>query len=94
MCYVMSFLGRKIQGLQSCLVVGGVPLLEEYLLSSNAIVTCPDICGPVDDAAMMRRVMIIPVAMRLSLWFDWHREPRPRRRESWHDFTLFEGIAA
>jgi hypothetical protein len=90
----MSFLGRKIRGLQSCPVVGGVPLLEEWPLSFDAVATCHDIRGPVDDAATTRRVMIIPVAMHLSLWFDWRRVLRPRRRESWRDFTLFKGIAA
>jgi hypothetical protein len=94
MRYAMSFLGRKIRGLQSCPVVGGVLLLEEWPLSFDAVATCPDIRGPVDDATMTRRVMIIPVATYLSLQFDWRREPRPRRHESWHDFTPFEGIAA
>jgi hypothetical protein len=94
MRYVMSFMGRKIQGLQSCLVVGGVSLLEECPLSYDAIATCSDIHGPVDDIATTHRVMITPVATRLSLRFGWRREPRPRRRESWRDFTPFEGIAA
>jgi hypothetical protein len=75
-------------------IVGGVPLLEEWPLSFDAVATCPDIRGPVDDAPTTHRVMIIPVATRLSLRFDWRREPRPRRRESWRDFTPFEGIAA
>jgi hypothetical protein len=94
MRYVMSFLGRKIQGLQSCPVVGGVPLLVEWLLSFDAVATCPDIRGPIDDAATMRRVMIIPMVTRLSLRFDWRREPMPWRGESWRDFTSFEAIAA
>jgi hypothetical protein len=94
MRYVMSFLGTKIRGLQSCPVVGGVPLLEEWPLSFDAIATCPDICVPVDDAATTHRVMIIPVATHPSLQFDRRREPRPQRRESWRDFTQFEGIAA
>jgi hypothetical protein len=94
MRYVISFLGRKIRGLQSCPVVGGIPLLEEWPLSFDDIATCPDIRDPVDDAATTHRVMIIPVAMCLSLWFDWRREPRPRRRESWCDFTPFEEIEA
>jgi hypothetical protein len=68
--------------------------LEEWPLSFDAVATCPDIRGPVDDAATMHRVMIIPVVTRLSLRFDWRREPRPWRRESWRDFILFEGIAA
>jgi hypothetical protein len=75
-------------------VVGGVPLLEEWLLSFDAVATCPVVCGPVDDAATTHRDVIIPVATRLSLRFDWHRERRPRRRESWCDFTSFKGIAA
>jgi hypothetical protein len=90
MRYVMSFLGRKIRGLQYCPVVGGVPLLEEWPLSFDAVVTCPDIHGPMDDTATTHRVMIISVATCLSLQFDWRRESRPRRR----DFTQFEGIAA
>jgi hypothetical protein len=68
--------------------------LEEWALSFDAIVTCLDIRGPVGDAATMHRVMIIPVATRLSLWFDWRREPRPQRHESWCDFTPFEETAA
>jgi hypothetical protein len=68
--------------------------LEEWPLSFDAAATCPDIHGHVDDTTTTRRVMIIPVATRLPLRFDWRRVPRPRRRESWHDFTLFEGIAA
>jgi hypothetical protein len=94
MCYVMPFLGRKIQGLQSCPVVGGVPLLEQWSLSFDAVATCSDIRGPVDDVAMTYRVKIIPVTTHLSLRFDWRREPRPRRHESWRAFTLFKGIAA
>jgi hypothetical protein len=64
MRYVMSFLERMIQSLQSCSVVGGVSLLEEWLLSFDAVATCPDICGPVDNTATMHRVMIIPMATR------------------------------
>jgi hypothetical protein len=70
MSYMMSFLGRKIRGLQSCPVVGGVPLLKEWPLSFDVVVTCHDIRGLVDDAAMTRRVMIIPMAMHPSLRFD------------------------
>jgi hypothetical protein len=51
-------------------VVGGVLLLEEWLLSFDAVVTCPIICGPVDDAATTHKVVIIPVVMRLPLRFD------------------------
>jgi hypothetical protein len=47
-------------------VVGGVSLLEEWLPSFDAIATCPVICSPVDDAAMTRRVVIIPVPTCLS----------------------------
>jgi hypothetical protein len=70
--------------------------LEEWPLSFDTIATCLDICGLVYDTAMTHRVrvMIIPVATHLSLRFDWRREPRPRRCESWRDFTPFEGIAA
>jgi hypothetical protein len=75
-------------------VVGDVLLLEEWLLSFDAVATCPVVCGPMDDAATTHKVVIIPVVMRLSLRFDWYREPRPRGRESWRDFTPFEGIAA
>jgi hypothetical protein len=63
-------------------------------LSFDVVAMCPDIRGPVDNTVTTRRVMIIPMATRLSLQFDWRREPRPRRRESWHDFTPFEGIVA
>jgi hypothetical protein len=94
MRYVISFLGRKIQGLHSFPVVGGVPLLEEWPLSFDAIATCPDIRGSVDDATTTRRVMTILVATCLSLRFDWHRGPRPQRCESWRDLTPFEGIVA
>jgi hypothetical protein len=82
--YVKSFLGRKGQSFQSCPAVGGVPLLEEWPMSFDAVVMFPDIRGPRDDTAMMRRVVIIPVTTCLSLRFDWRREPRPRRHESWH----------
>jgi hypothetical protein len=68
--------------------------LEEWPLSFDAVVMCPNIRGPMDDAATTRRVMIIPVATHPSLQFDWRREPRHRRRESWRDFTPFEGIVA
>jgi hypothetical protein len=47
-------------------VVGGVLLSEEWLLSFDAVVTCPAIRSPVDDAATTRRVVIIPVATCLS----------------------------
>jgi hypothetical protein len=47
-------------------VVSGVSLLEEWLLSFDAVATCPVIRSPVDDAATTRRVMIIPVATCLS----------------------------
>jgi hypothetical protein len=75
-------------------VVGGIPLLEEWLLSFDVVATCPVVHDPVDDAATTHRIVIIPVATYLSLRCDWRREPRPRRRESWRDFTPFEGIAA
>jgi hypothetical protein len=48
----------------------------------------------VDDAATMCRVVTIPVVMCLSLQFNWRRGPRPRKRESWRDLALFEGIVA
>jgi hypothetical protein len=66
MCYVIFFLGREIQGL---FVVGSVLLLEEWLLSLDAIATCPVIRSPVDDAATTRRVVIIPVATCMSFGF-------------------------
>jgi hypothetical protein len=47
-------------------VVGGVSLLEEWLLSFEAVATCPATRSPVDDAATMRRVVIIPVETCLS----------------------------
>jgi hypothetical protein len=75
-------------------VVSGVPLLGEWLLSFDVVATCPVIRSPVDDATTTHRVMIIPVAMCLSLQFDWRRGPRPRRHESWRDLALFEGIVA
>jgi hypothetical protein len=62
MRYAMSLLGRETRGLQSCSVVGGVPLLEEWPLPFDAVATCPDIRGPVDDAATTGGVMIIPMA--------------------------------
>jgi hypothetical protein len=40
--------------------------LEEWPLSFDAVATCPDARDSVDDAATMRRVMIIPVATCLS----------------------------
>jgi hypothetical protein len=55
-------------------VVGSVLLLGEWLLSFDAVAMCPVIRGPVDDAATMHRVVIIPVAMRLFLRFDRRRE--------------------
>jgi hypothetical protein len=63
-------------------VVGGVALLGEWLLSFDAVATCPVIRSPVDNAATTHRVVIIPVVTCLSLRFDWRRGPRPRRRES------------
>jgi hypothetical protein len=63
-------------------------------MSFYAVATCPDIRDPRDDAAMARRVMIIPVATCLSLRFDWRGEMRPRRCESWRDLISFEGIVA
>jgi hypothetical protein len=48
------------------LVVGGVLLLEEWLLSFDAVVTCPATRSRVDDVATTRRVVIIPVATCLS----------------------------
>jgi hypothetical protein len=68
--------------------------LEEWPLSFDAIVTYLDIRCPTDDAARTCRVVIITVATCLSLRFDRRREPRPRSRESWHDFIPFEGIVA
>jgi hypothetical protein len=50
--------------------VGGVSLLEEWLLSFDAVATCPVIRSLVDDAATMRRVVSIPVVTCLSLQFD------------------------
>jgi hypothetical protein len=47
-------------------VVGGVILLEEWLLSFDVVATRPATRSPVDDAATTRRVMIIPVATCLS----------------------------
>jgi hypothetical protein len=47
-------------------VVGGVLLLEEWLLSFDAVATYPATRSPVDDAAMTRRVINIPVATCLS----------------------------
>jgi hypothetical protein len=75
-------------------IVGGAPLLEEWLLSFDAVATCPVIRSLVNDAATTHRLVIIPMATRLSMQFECHREPRPRRHKSWRDFTPFEGIAA
>jgi EamA domain-containing membrane protein RarD len=47
-------------------VVSGVLLLEEWLLSFDAIAMCLAIRSPMDDAATTHRVMIIPVATCLS----------------------------
>jgi hypothetical protein len=47
-------------------VVGGVLLLEEWLLSFGAVATCPAIRRLVDDVATMRRVVIIPMVTCLS----------------------------
>jgi hypothetical protein len=68
--------------------------LEERSLSFDAIATCPDIRSPADDAATTCRIVIITVVTCPSLRFDRRREPRPRMRESWRDFTPFEGIVA
>jgi hypothetical protein len=46
--------------------VGGVLLLEEWLLSFDVVAMCPATRSPVDDATTMRRVVIIPVATCLS----------------------------
>jgi hypothetical protein len=51
-------------------------------------------CGSMDVVATSCRVVIIPVATCLSFGFDLRRGLRPRRRESWCDLTLFEGIVA
>jgi hypothetical protein len=68
--------------------VGGVAL------SFDAVAMCPDICGSVDDATTTCRVVTIPMAMCMSLRFNWHRGPRSWRRESWRDLIPFEGIGA
>jgi hypothetical protein len=47
-------------------IVVGVLLLEEWLLSFDAVATCPATRSPVDDAATMRRVVIIPMATCMS----------------------------
>jgi hypothetical protein len=94
MCYMIFFLERKIQGLYFCLVVGGVPLLEEWPLSFDAVATCPGMRGSVDDTATTRRVVIIPVATCLSFGFDLLRGSRPQSHESWCDLASFEGIVA
>jgi hypothetical protein len=75
-------------------VVGGAPLLEEWLLSFDAVATCPVIRSLVDNTATTHKVVIIPMATCLSVQFDYRREPRPRRHESWRDFTPFVGKAA
>jgi hypothetical protein len=58
MCCVLFFLGRKSQSLQPCPIVGGVSLLEEWPLSSDAIAMCSDICSSVDNAATTCRIVI------------------------------------
>jgi hypothetical protein len=67
MRYVIFFSGKEDP---MSLVVGGVSLLEEWLLSFDAIATCPVIRSLVDDATTMRRVVSIPVVTCLSLQFD------------------------
>jgi hypothetical protein len=47
-------------------VVGGVSLLEEWLLSFDVVATCPVVRSPMDNAATTRRVVIIPVATCMS----------------------------
>jgi hypothetical protein len=94
MCYVTFFLERKIQGLYSCLVVGGMPLLEEWSLSFDAVATCPSMHCSVDDRVTTCRVVIILVVTCLSFGFDLLRGPRPQRRESWCDLAPVEGIVA
>jgi hypothetical protein len=47
-------------------VVGGVLLLEEWLLSFDAVATCLATRSSVDNTGTTRRVMIIPVATCLS----------------------------
>jgi hypothetical protein len=47
-------------------VVGGLLLLGEWPLSLDVVATCPATRSLVDDTAMTRRVMIIPVATCLS----------------------------
>jgi hypothetical protein len=94
MCCVMFFLGRKSRSLQSCPVVGGVSLLEEWPLSFDAVVLCSDIRSPVDDAATMCRIMNITVVTCPSLRFDHRREPRPQRRKSCCDLAQIVGIVA
>jgi hypothetical protein len=73
-CYMHAlrdiFSRRKIRGLNSCPVVGGVPLLEEWSLSFDAVATCPDMRDSMDDVATTRRVVIIPVTTCLFLRFD------------------------
>jgi hypothetical protein len=62
MCYVMIFMKEKIYRLRSCPVVGGVPQLEEWPLSFDAVATCLDMCSPADGATTTCRGMIITVA--------------------------------
>jgi hypothetical protein len=59
-----------------------VPLLREWFLSFGIVVTCLVIPGPIDGVAC------------LSLWFDWRRGPRPRRRELQCDLIPIVGIVA
>jgi hypothetical protein len=80
MAPALPFYGRKGNaGLHACAtcyfsrkedlrppVVGGVLLLDEWLLSFDAVATCPAVRSPVDDAATTRRVLIIPVATCLT----------------------------
>jgi hypothetical protein len=74
-------------------VVGGVSLLEEWLLSFDAAATCPVIRSPVDDATTMRRVVIIPVATCLSFGLT-DVEGHGLGGMNWLDFAPFEGIVA
>jgi hypothetical protein len=90
-CYVMFFWEKRSEVSSLCPIVGGTLLLEKWPLSLDAIALCSDIHSP---AAMKCRIMIIIVATCPSLRFDRRREPRPRWRESWRDFTPFEGIVA
>jgi hypothetical protein len=58
------------------------PLLGEWFLSFDVVATCPVIPG------------LITGVVCLSLQFDRHRGPRPRRRESWCDLILIVEIVA